>query len=57
MSHRILVVAFALLFVLGSASFASAGTKPHHTKKKPVKKLVPKKERRHGNHHHNHKSR
>ena len=34
MSHRILVVFFALLFVFASSGFAFAGTKPH-VKKNP----------------------
>jgi hypothetical protein len=50
MSHRILVILFALFFVFAGSSYAFAGTKPH-IKKKPVKKLTQKKERKRHHHH------
>jgi hypothetical protein len=51
MSHRILVIFFALLFLLGTSSYAFAASgKPHV--KKHVKKQVTKKDKKHHHHHH-----
>ena len=54
MSHRILVVFLALIFVFGMSSAALASGKPHV--KKPVKKNVVKKDKK-NHHHHHHKPR